>query len=118
MGLYNFQRRFADPITDGSKRQTIRSYRRYPDGPGRLLHLYTGLRHPGARLLLRTPCTWTDDIYIRFDGQITVGHSYLFARDMEELARRDGFKTHREMIAFWEGKLPFWGQIIGWGQEP
>lgn len=56
MGLYNFKERFITHILDGSKTHTIRPERSRPDKPGDTLHLYTGLRHKGAQLLMRVPC--------------------------------------------------------------
>jgi hypothetical protein len=34
--------------------------------------------------------------------------------EREQLARRDGFADFREMIAFWDGKLPLYGHIFHW----
>ena len=53
MGLYNFQARFVPFILNGAKTHTIRAIRTNPDKPGNTLHLYTGLRQKGARLLLQ-----------------------------------------------------------------
>jgi hypothetical protein len=114
MGLYNFQPRFAAPILNGTKRQTIRAFRRHPDKPGRILHLYTGLRRKGATFLGRFCCTWAAPIRIHEDGTIVVDGLTLSVTEREELARRDGFNDHAEMMSFWNGRLPFEGQILGW----
>ena len=51
MGLYNFKKQFEPLILDWSKRHTIRGERKNIDVPGRAMHLFVGLRHPGARFL-------------------------------------------------------------------
>jgi len=118
MGLYNFQQRFAPFILDGRKNHTIRSQRACPDKPGNTLHLYTGLRCKSARLLMRVLCTKVQDILIEDleeEGfRITVDGYVLCPDEAEALARADGFKSFPEMMQFWEGRLPFSGQIIHW----
>ena len=64
MGLYNFQSRFVPKVLAGEKTHTIRAARANPDKPGNTLHLYTGLRHKGTRLLMRTTCTKAEQIEI------------------------------------------------------
>jgi hypothetical protein len=115
MGLYNFQERFVAPILAGAKRQTIRANRKHPDAPGDTLHLYTGLRHKGARLLARVHCTWTAQIQIDRDGLIAIDGVDLTRAEYRVLAERDGFASYAEMMEFWKGRLPFEGQILGWG---
>lgn len=114
MGLYNFQPRFEVPIMAGTKTHTIRATRAHPDKPGNTLHLYVGLRHKGARLLMRVRCTRVEEIFIGVDGRVSVGDLILFNDEKQQLARRDGFKDFAEMMQFWEGRLPFTGQIIHW----
>src|ERR1700676_3802197 len=101
MGVYNFQKRFAPHILSGEKRHTIRALRKRPDKPGNTLHLYTGLRHPGARLLARVQCTAVAEIEITDWGLVLIDGMPLSTREMEELARLDGFESHAEMIRFW-----------------
>lgn len=128
MGLYSFQPRFVPKILAGEKTHTIRAIRANPDKPGNLLHLYTGLRQKGARLLMRVPCVrieeitislytavWdppTGDLWtrrvIQIDGQP------LSLDEYEALARRDGFDSFADMMKFWEGRLPFRGHVIHW----
>jgi hypothetical protein len=38
----------------------------------------------------------------------------LDAAEREQLARRDGFESFAEMMAFWDGKLPWYGHIFHW----
>lgn len=114
MGLYNFQKRFAPAILEGSKRHTIRGRRSHPDKPGNTLHLYTGLRQKGSRLLMRVPCTRVEEITITQDGLIKLDGRYLSRREQEELAMADGFASALEMLRFWDGRLPFEGHVIHW----
>lgn len=121
MGLYNFQKRFVPFILDGRKTHTIRAMRANPDKPGNTLHLYSGLRQKGARLLMRVPCVKVEEITIdacghecNCDGSIVIDGVELNASECEALARRDGFENFDSMLDFWAGRLPFRGQIIHW----
>lgn len=117
MGIYNFQPRFVPMILSGEKTHTIRALRVNPDRPGNTLSLYTGLRHKGARLLMRTPCTAVQNILITPGGVIRIDGLYLEGDECEALARRDGFSSFAEMLEFWQSpktRLPFRGHIIHW----
>jgi hypothetical protein len=128
MGIYNFQARFVPMIMAGEKTHTIRANRVHPDKPENTLHLYTGLRQKGAKLLKRVKCTAVQEIVINRHGLSTGlgdfvicidGHE-LSLDEREGLARRDGFKNFREMIRFWQepiNRLPFVGQIIHWKND-
>jgi hypothetical protein len=122
MGLYNFREQFTAKILSGEKQHTIRKIRAVPDKPGNTLHLYTGLRRKGARLLMRVPCVKVEEIEIR-DGafgdetfaSIVIDNYELDADEREALARRDGFPNFPTMMEFWrERELPFRGHIIHW----
>jgi hypothetical protein len=121
MGLYNFREQFTPKILSGEKQHTIRKIRAVPDKPGNTLHLYTGLRRKGARLLMRVKCTRVEEIEIR-DGifgdenhaSISIDGVKLDRSEREALARRDGFPDLETMIQFWRGRLPFRGHIIHW----
>lgn len=119
MGLYNFQPRFVPFILSGEKTHTIRAQRAHPDKPGNTLHLYSGLRHHGAQLLMRVPCVKVEEIFIRgqesnCDAGIEIDGVELSATEREALARRDGFESFDAMLDFWEGRLPFKGHVIHW----
>lgn len=119
MGLYNFQPRFVPFIESGEKTHTIRSYRAHSDGPGDTCHLYTGLRRRGARLLMRVPCVKIEGIEIapspaRLDVEVYVNMLRLDRSEKDALAKRDGFADFADMVTFWNGRLPFTGQIIHW----
>jgi uncharacterized protein YqfB (UPF0267 family) len=121
MGLYNFQSRFVPKILAGEKTHTIRSSRANPDKPGNVLHLYTGLRHKGARLLMRVECVKIEQIEIdacghecNCDASVAIDGVELGESERQALAVRDGFTDFDEMLDFWAGRLPFRGQIIHW----
>jgi len=124
MGLYNFQSRFVPMILAGAKTHTIRAVRKNPDKPGNVLHLFTGLRRKGARLLMRTLCTKVEEIEIDACGHecncdpfVSIDGVELGESEREALARRDGFDSFNEMLDFWAGRLPFRGHIIHWRTE-
>lgn len=120
MGLYNFQPRFVDAILAGTKTHTIRAARAHPDKPGSTMHLYTGLRHKGARLLGRWPCVKVEEIHIEpwntadDKARVWIDYEELDLDEKQALARRDGFADFPEMVRFWKGRLPFDGHIIHW----
>jgi uncharacterized protein YqfB (UPF0267 family) len=114
MGLYNFQSRFVPKILAGEKTHTIRATRANPDKPGNTLHLYTGLRQKGAKLLMRAPCVKIEEIEISARMRVRIDGVELDATEQETLARRDGFQNFADMMAFWNGRLPFRGHIIHW----
>ena len=118
MGLYNFQKRFARFVRDGSKRHTIRAKRKHPDKPGDTLHLYTGLRTKNAELLGRAICVRVEDIRIDQNCGVLVDGERLRLSERNALAFCDGFRSRgvdhafEEMMEFWNGRLPFSGDII------
>lgn len=127
MGQYNFQLRFVKKILRGEKTHTIRARRRYRAKVGETLHLYTGLRQKGARLLMRVPCIAVNEIKIlpgfpELPGiplRIVIDGEELAPSEVEALARRDGFETAKDMAMFWKKTHdmehePFTGDIIHW----
>jgi hypothetical protein len=113
MGLYNFKPQFVSKILAGEKTHTIRPVRANPDKVGNTLHLYTGLRQKGARLLMRVPCVKVEHIKITH-ADVYIDGNCLEEDEREALARRDGFADWKEMVCFWRGRLPFFGQVIHW----
>lgn len=115
MGLYNFKAQFVPFILSGAKTHTIRAIRAHADKPGNTLHLYTGLRQKGAKLLMRVPCVRVETIRIdRTGARVTIDGIGLIPEECEQLAHRDGFKGFEEMLKFWTGRLPFTGHVIHW----
>lgn len=127
MGIYNFHKRFVPFIRSGKKKHTIRAKRRRPDKPGNTLHLYSGLRQKGAaKLIKRAVCTRIEEIRIEYLGPTGAGTPFailpavwidgnqLDQSECEALARRDGFRDFPDMMAFWNGRLPFTGDVIHW----
>jgi uncharacterized protein YqfB (UPF0267 family) len=125
MGLYNFKERFTPRILDGSKTHTIRPKRAIEDKPGNTLHLYTGLRTKKSRLLMRVSCVKIEEIAIEYHPEsflddepelysVTIDGVELDRGECEAFARRDGFENFADMMNFWQGRLPFRGQIVHW----
>lgn len=114
MALYNFQKRFVEKILAGEKAHTIRAKRKRRTKPGETLHLYTGLRQKGARLLMRPTCTRVEDILIDIDESIFIDGARLSFDECNQLAKRDGFRDYLEMMKFWDGRRPFEGDVIHW----
>ena len=124
--LLNFEQRFEAPILAKIKRHTIRAPRKRRPRVGETCHCYTGLRHPGARLIGRWRCVKVQYITIklrhyafmgvyariRIDGVLLRGED-----EYERFAQSDGFNSLAEMFAYWKGKLPFYGDLIHWDPE-
>lgn len=123
MGAYNFQKRFVPFIRNGSKRHTIRAKRAHADKPGNTLHLYTGMRTKSCRLLGRSVCVKVEEIVISAAHQVFVDGVELNADEKNALAFCDGFRARgmehafEEMMAFWNGRLPFTGDILHWSKQ-
>jgi hypothetical protein len=49
---------------------------------------------------------------------VTIDGVPLDYSEREQLAEHDGFDNWDQMLAFWEGRLPFKGQIIHWKFPP
>lgn len=121
MALLNFKKRFAPLVESGTKTHTIRAWRKHPIREGEMLHLYTGLRQKGARLLGRWPCTKAQTITIEARENsapflwICVDGRWLNDDEVFNLLRRDGFAGGpAEAYEFWKDRLPINGQLIHW----
>lgn len=119
MPAINFQKRFADAVERGDKRQTIRAPRR--DGRptatvGDRLYLYVGMRTKGCRKLGEGVCVRTAQVFITEEHRIHVGGLQLGVHGEEEFAEADGFENYGEMVDWFERihGLPFEGALIGW----
>lgn len=120
MPLLGFKQRFADKVKEGSKRQTIRNYRKYPIEPGQTLYLYYGLRTKHATKLGEHTCLEVHKINITPKG-VKLGKDKLVTNIgvLNTFAMLDGFKDWDEMQRWWtltHGTkcFPFNGILIKW----
>jgi len=92
MPAYNFQARFVTMILDGTKRQTIRRWRKRPTKSGDVLKLYTGMRTKACRLVKVVDCTSVVPvgIYPEF-GQVRLNGRLLPLNEMIRFIEQDGF---------------------------
>lgn len=117
MAILNFKKQFVPMIRSGRKKHTIRATRKYPIKAGETLYLYTGLRQKGAKRIAVKTCTKVEAIsidYVCGVQQIYLGGQMLDATEKERLSFADGFSSFQEMMNFWDGRLPFTGNIIHW----
>lgn len=118
MVAYNFKARFAEAVERGVKRQTIRATREGRSRharPGEPVQLYVGLRTKDARKLVDPDpiCTLSTYCNIHATG-VTLGNHPTI--DLDEFARRDGFKDFADMKTWFAENhgLPFIGRLIAW----
>jgi hypothetical protein len=114
MGLYNFKAQFEPLILAGTKYHTIRARRRVEDVPGNPMHLYVGLRTSHARRLAIVPCLRVGMVEIPNNGILRIDNKRLSIEAMQRLALGDGFTHYREMLEFFEDRMPFEGKIYFW----
>lgn len=127
MAAYSFKKQFVDPIRAGTKKHTIRADRKDGRVPkiGEPLALYCGMRTKGCFKILddNPPCTAVQRIHIStyramsasWAGNLVfVDGVQLDPDECEQLARCDGFSDFAMMMTFWDGRLPFTGNIIHW----
>ena len=102
MVAYSFHEQFADAVTGGIKRQTVRGYRRRNPRIGEKLQLYTGLRRRTCRKLIEKDpiCTRVDEIEIEISqtisakiASIVINGIPLSQKEIGDFARADGFKN-------------------------
>jgi hypothetical protein len=122
MVAYNFQKQFVEPIRTGKKRHTIRKNgKRKHAKVGDLLQLYTGMRTRGCQKILEVDpvCNGVSEVIILVHHEI-ISHIAVDGfgiDDLEDFARRDGFKSLSEMHAFFlamHGAGSFGGTLIEW----
>lgn len=127
--ILGFKSRFVPFVEDGSKTHTIRAYSaRRPFEPGDTCHCFANVRIKEMRLIGAWPCLKTEEIEIySFDGGngglvVVINGVTLDPQETELFFWRDGFRPEsgrpsRMAAKFWEGRLPFRGQIIHWSRE-
>ena len=136
MVAYNFQKQFVPAIEAGTKIHTMRIVgKRRHAGTGDVLHLYTGLRHVGARKVRELFCTHADVLTIRMPNSISIGevrglrlnlerHQYVLSHrdDLDRFARNDGFENWAALTAWirvtHKPDGQFEPRLIGWASPP
>lgn len=118
MRAYNFQKRFAPQILDGSKPHTIRARRKdgYLPIPGEVIRLYTGMRTKQCQLLREVEVVAVRPIIITFGTSVVIDATPLTFFDACALAVRDGFKHLSEFQDFFKEQYGdvFNGYLIEW----
>jgi len=121
MVAYGFKKQFVEPISKGSKCQTIRANgKRRHARAGEQLQLYFAMRTKHCKKIIADPtCSLSVPIVIGVGKEkinyIRVGHSLV--DDLESFAQSDGFESLAAMHAFWiesHGVGMFEGTLIGW----
>lgn len=126
MVAYSFNKRFVPGIMSGVKDGTIRAPRRGVQPHARLgqeIQIYTGLRTKHVRLIGRATCLATEQVILRLrDGQVCfpqTAESLIADDDLATFARRDGFVSWSDLVAFWRATHPgvdeFHGVQVWWG---
>jgi len=118
MVAYSFQAEFADAVEAGRKCSTIRPHgkRRHAQA-GDELQLYTGMRTPACRLLMRVPCLWSKPIEIHRAFVCVDGVRRDVPEYYDELARIEGFTSYGNLQAWFDRRygLPVIGMVqIRW----
>lgn len=134
--LVGFRRRFAPLVWEGSKRQTIRLYRKTSRGElwlpraGQLFHCYVDPRQKTMQRLGTWPCQTAEHIVIvdRPKGMtVSIEGNRLKPSELDLLAWRDGFRPDGStwkrpgdafllMSDYWrrEAGSPFLGLVLHW----
>lgn len=107
MALLGFKKRFAPKVRNGRKRQTIRTYRKYPIVPGETLYLYTGLRTKYSEKLKEVRCKAVYNITISFYNNYVSYENEIYScyidnpKELNRFAKQDGFLHWSDMRDFW-----------------
>ena len=128
MVAINFLKQFAPAVEAGTKKQTIRNWRkRKLPAIGDGLQLYTGMCTKSCRLLGTAFCTGVSGIRVipQF-GEVNIrppgdSHWLIFdsERSLTKIAVQDGFATVDEFFQYFyndvDEKGVFEGALINWG---
>lgn len=116
MPAYNFKKEFAGAVKSGEKCQTIRKKRKRSTKSGELLFLYTGMRTKDCVKLCNVICKSVQEIFIVGNCGISVDGIWLNNREIDNLAKEDGFSGVSSFLDFFDSQydLPFSGEIIKW----
>ena len=119
MMTYGFKDRFADALLMDTKLSTIRAPRK--DGrlpkPGEVIRRYTGMRTKNCRWRGDRICKSVRKVKIkRFQSTCALYIDGRGAGDVNEIARKEGFRSWGEMADFFATvhTLPFTGWLIEW----
>lgn len=137
MVAYSFNRRFAGPIQQGFKTQTIRPPRKRHARPGEAVSLYCGMRTRDCFRIIPDPvCTEVLHVEIMpmrnrivlHTGRDEIGamgavYTIHGPLSLDRFAVLDGFADWAEMKGFWLATYPeandpdlYWdGILINWG---
>lgn len=116
MPAYNFQKRFAQLVLSGQKKQTVRAKRKDGRAPkvGQPFVGYTGMRTKTCERLITSTIIKVQDI--RITAGIYVDGSSLMADQALLLAKADGFHTVHDFLEWFRTQhgAIFEGHIITW----
>lgn len=125
MSLYSIHPRFVEGIREKRLKGMIFPNRRYNDGPGDTMYLFSSLGTSASSLLATPLCSMRKPILLesaQYKSKeppmlVFVGSEDIKARNpvvgdyLEQFAQEVGFSDYADMEAFYSGKLPFWGQL-------
>jgi hypothetical protein len=125
MPTLNFKQQFRPHIRSGRKKHTIRAKRKRPIKPRDKLYLYTGMRTKQCQKIMDATCVKVEEIVICLNrtplGPSALETCGIFIEgialnndEKDRLAYMDGFDNFADMMKFWDGRLPFTGDIIYW----
>lgn len=116
MVAINFSAEHAGKVEAREKTQTIR--RKSRCAPGDKIQLYTGQRTKQCRKLVDDDPTCLDVTYVAIrPGDLTLGNTSRFPRDIDDFARLDGFADYEQMHRWFAERYKtefFIGQVIRW----
>lgn len=112
MVALNFMKQFADDVSSGRKRQTIREKTKARAGCD--LQLYYGQRTKQCRKLGDAVCTSVTKVVIMASGVQPQGGVFTAGYQADFFAQQDGFKTYADMWAFFKDRANENGEFIGY----
>ena len=118
---------FENKILKGIKKHTIRRYRKRLFQVGDILYHYKNWRTPQVKKICENKCLYVADIeiyklqvnqtplkFVRFK----INKKIIWGTKLLDLAKNDGFSNYVDFVDFFiKVGLPFYGQIIGWGER-
>ena len=119
MVAYNFQPRFAELVSLGTKLHTIRPPRKSRHARvGEPIQLYTGMRTKQCQKLIDPDplCTRVIEVLIFRGGLVVAGQRNVNLEQLDQFARCDGFESYADLADWFDETygLPFKGTLIAW----